>query len=248
MARAICKNIVIILAGTKYPGNIGSVARSMNNFGLRELRLAAPQCEIEDDAYRMAKRGKSILEKAKTYRSLLVAARGLGFLVGTSAKTGGNRERAFAPRSLAPRLLAHAAQEKVGMVFGPEDTGLVDEDLLRCQMHMRIPTDPDSCSINVAHAVTILCYELFLASLKREPIKVPRLAAVEQVEAMYAQLEEALLEIGFLHPQNAHHMMFALRRFFGRAGLEATDVGILRGISRQIAWFAKNRKPSRSSC
>jgi tRNA C32,U32 (ribose-2'-O)-methylase TrmJ len=113
---------------------------------------------------------------------------------------------------------------------------------------MRIPTDPDSCSINVAHAVTILCYELFLASLKREPIKVPRLAAVEQVEAMYAQLEEALLEIGFLHPQNAHHMMFALRRFFGRAGLEATDVGILRGISRQIAWFAKNRKPSRSSC
>ena len=87
----------------------------------------------------------------------------------------------------------------------------------------------------------IICYELFMGSLEREPARVPKLASLEQIEAMYAQLEEALLEIGFLHPQNARHMMFSLRKLLGRAGLEASDVGILRGIARQIGWFAKDK-------
>ena len=84
----------------------------------------------------------------------------------------------------------------------------------------------------------IVCYEIFLAQLAREPVRVVRAAPVEQVEAMYAQLERALLDIGFLHPQNARHMMFALRRMLGRAGLERPDVGVLRGIARQIGWYA----------
>jgi len=79
----------------------------------------------------------------------------------------------------------------------------------------------------------------------REPARVPKLASVEQVEAMYGQMEKALLEIGFLQPQNAQHMMFALRRILGRAGLEAAEVGVLRGIARQINWYAEARRPGR---
>jgi len=60
---------------------------------------------------------------------------------------------------------------------------------------------------------------------------------------MYAQLEESLLKIGFLHPQNARHMMFAIRRLLGRAGMEPSDVGVLRGIARQINWFATRGGP-----
>jgi tRNA/rRNA methyltransferase len=232
-------NIFIILAGTKYPGNIGSTARAMINMGLNQLILAAPQCAINDESYRMAKAGKAVLDSAKTCRSLKSALRGIRLLVGTTAKSGGYRASAQAPRSLVPKILDHAAQQKVGILFGPEDTGLVDEDLQLCQLLIHIPTYYKASSINLSQAVLIVSYELWLGSLGWEPARVSKLAPVEQVEAMYAQLEKALLEIGFLQPLNAQHMMFALRKIFGRAGLKSPDVGVLRGIARQIGWYAK---------
>jgi tRNA/rRNA methyltransferase len=238
MRRSALGNVVVVLVRTKHPGNIGSVARAMNNMGLSDLRLAAPQCEIAEEARRLARAGTDILEKARVYRSLRTAVRGLSLLVGTTAKTGGHREQVYSARDLAPRICAGALEGKAGILFGPEDTGLTDEDLLPCQLLLRIPTDPAARSINLAQAVMIVSYELFLAQMLREPVRAVRGAPVEQVEAMYVQLEKALLEIGFLRAQNARHMMFAIRRMLGRAGLEKQDVGILRGIARQIAWYA----------
>lgn len=237
------KNITIILVGTKHPGNIGSTARAMFNMGLKQLILAAPQCAISEDSYRLAKSGKGILDAARTCRSLKSALRGFRLLVGTTGKSGGYREMAHAPRSLAPKILDHAAQEKVAILFGPEDTGLVDDDLRLCQLLIRIPTQYKASSINLAQAVMIVCYEILLGSLNREPARVPRLAPLTQVEAMYDQLEHALLDIGFLKPQNARHMMINIRQMFGRTGLESSDIGILRGIARQIAWYAASKIP-----
>ena len=246
MTKTSLHNISIILRGTKYAGNLGSAARAMHNMGLDQLRLVAPQCGIDEEAHRMACGGSTVLERAKIHKTLKGATKGVSLLIGTTGKTGGKRSQTSNPRSLAPRILAQAAdKQRVGILFGPEDTGLVDDDLLRCQLLIRIPTDPAGRSINLAQAVMLVSYELFLASLSREPQRVPRLASIEQVEAMYTQLERSLLEIGFLHPQNARHMMFAIRRFFGRAGLEAEDVGILRGMARQIAWIAGRRSRDR---
>ena len=235
------ENVVIILAGAKYPGNIGSAARAIFNMGLERLILAAPQCTVNEESYRMAKGGKVILESARICKSVTSALKGIRFLVGTTGKSGGYRTPAHSPRSLAPRILAHAAQQKVGILFGPEDTGLVDEDLKFCQMLIRIPTQHKGHSINLAQSVMIVCYELLLGNLEREPARIIRLASLEQVEAMYAQLEKALLDIGFLQPQNARHMMFSLRQMLGRADLEPSDVGMLRGVARQIAWYATKR-------
>ncbi len=235
-------NITIVLVGTKHPGNIGAAARAMRNMGLRHLRLAAPQCRLSEEAVRMAKAGAGILENARRFTSLAAALRGLRLVVGTTGKTGGNRERTLTPRACAPLILRQAAAQRVGIVFGPEDTGLVDEHLMLCQRLIRIPADPEARSLNLAQAVLIVGYELFLGRLENSPARPPRLAPVEQTEAMYAQLEQALLQIGFLQSQNAKHMMFRLRRLLGRAGLERRDVGILRGLARQIAWFGA-RKP-----
>ena len=231
-------NIVIILVGVKYPGNVGSVARAMNNMGLSQLRLVASQCEINAESHRMARSGCKILECAKKYRSLKSALKDIRFVVGTSAKTGGRRAYSHSPRLLAPRVLAQAVEQKVGILFGPEDTGLIDNDLMLCQMLIRIPTHSQGHSMNLAQAVLVVCYELFLGCKSQARVRAPKLASTMQVEAMYEQLESALLDIGFLHPQNARHMMFALRRLLGRAGMEESDVAILRGIARQIAWYA----------
>jgi tRNA/rRNA methyltransferase len=233
-------NVAIILAGTKYPGNIGSAARAMFNMGLKHLVLAAPQCAVNEESYRMAKGGKEILDAARKCRSLKSALKGIRLLVGTTGKSGGYRTSAHSPRNLAPRILNHAGQQRVGILFGPEDTGLVDDDLEHCQLLIRIPTQHSASSLNLAQAVMVVCYELLLGSLKREPARVSRLAPLEQVEAMYDQLERALLDIGFLQPQNAKHMMLVLRQLLGRAGLESPDVGVLRGIARQIGWYAKS--------
>ena len=235
-------NIAIILSGTKHPGNIGSVARAMYNMGLTDLRLSAPQCVPNEESARLARSGSGVLEKARQFRSLDSAVRGIHLLVGTTGKRGGNRSECHTPRALAPLILAHAAQQKVGILFGPEDTGLVDDELLKCQMLIRIPTDPRAASINLAQSVMITAYELHLANLEHELAVIPRLASVQQTEEMYRQLEEALLAIGFLHPQNARHMMFAIRRLLGRAGLEPRDVGILRGIARQITWYGSTAR------
>jgi tRNA/rRNA methyltransferase len=230
-------NIAIILSGTRNPGNIGSVARAMHNMGLTDLRLSAPQCALNEESDRLARSGRDILERARQFQSLESAMHGVHLMVGTTSKSGGNRSQCHTPRALAPRILAHACNQKVGILFGPEDTGLVDEELLRCQMLIRIPTAPGARSINLAQAVMITAYELYFAHLEHEPARVAKLASIEQVEAMFDQLEKALLAIGFLQPQNARHMMFAIRRMLGRAGLEPEDVGILRGIARQIHWY-----------
>ncbi len=236
-------NIVVILSGTKYAGNIGSAARAMFNMGLSRLILAAPQCAINDESYRMATSGKCVLDSAKTCRSLESALRGIHFLIGTTGKSGGYRTAAQTPRSLVPRILDHASRQKVGILFGPEDTGLVDSDLKFCQLLMRIPTHRKALSINLAQSVMIVCYELFVGSLSRQPAHVRNLASLEQIEAMYSQLERALLDLGFLQAKNAKHMMFVLRQLFGRAGLGSSDVAVLRGIARQIGWYASKCHP-----
>jgi tRNA/rRNA methyltransferase len=237
------ENVVVILAGTKHPGNVGSAARAMFNMGMSRLILAAPQCTINEESIRMAKGGKSILDGAKICRTLKSSLRGIRLLVGTTGKSGGYRAQAYSPRSLAPKILNHAAKYKVGILFGPEDTGLIDNDLQLCQLLIRIPTRSNANSINLAQAVMIVCYEMRLGSLAHEPARLPRLASLEQIEAMYAHLERALLDIGFLKPQNARHMMFTLRRLLGRAGMEPNEVGTLRGIARQIGWYAGVKKP-----
>ena len=235
-------NIIIVLKGTKHPGNIGSVARAMHNMGLAHLRLASPQCRRNEESERLARGGLTVLENARVFRTLRSAIRDLRLLVGTTGKTGGHRTQTFAPRFLAERIITAASSQKVGILFGPEDTGLVDADLLPCQLLIRIPTDASARSINLAQSVIIIAYELFLAHLAYEPARVSKCATLEQVEAMYDQLRESLLKIGFLHEQNAQHMMFALRRLLGRAGLENSDVGVIRGIARQIAWYGQTHR------
>jgi len=237
------QNTIFILVGTKHPGNIGSVARAMRNMGFTQLRLVSPQCAANEESRRLAKAGAGILDTTRTFRTLGGAVRDLRYLIGTTGKSGGNRAQTYSPRALAGSVAGYAANQKVGILFGPEDTGLVDEDLLRCQRLIRIPTNPDARSLNLAHAAMIVAYELRLARLQHEPARVPKLATLPQVEAMFAQLERALLEIGFLQEQNSRHMMFALRRILGRAALEQPDVGIFRGIARQIAWYSSRRKP-----
>jgi tRNA/rRNA methyltransferase len=135
-------------------------------------------------------------------------------------------------------VVAATTTNRVALVFGPEDSGLSNEDLRCCHQLLTIPTNSTYTSLNLAQAVVLCCSEIFLAAQSAGEPSAPTLAVAERQEVMYEKLKHALLQVGFLHKDNPEHIMLALRRLFGRAGLEERDVRILLGMARQIEWYA----------
>lgn len=234
-------NLRIVLVRPKHSGNIGAVARAMRNLGVYDLALVNPDHLCRESAAIMAVHARDLLDTMQVHTSLRAAVADCEVVVGTTCRPGLYRDGALTPRALAPQLVTTAAVNRVALVFGPEDSGLFNDDLRLCHQLMTIPTDPTYASLNVAQAVLLCCYEMFLAA-HDEVSTLPRpLAVAERQELMYEKLKGALLKIGFLHSDNPEHIMFALRRMLGRAGLEERDVQILLGLARQIDWYASNK-------
>src|SRR5262249_16111671 len=148
-------------------GNIGAVARAMRNMGVRNLALVNPSRLCREQADMMAVHARDVLDGMQVYSSLQAAVADCGLVVGTTCRPGLYRDGAVNPLALASHLLASAVTNRVALIFGPEDSGLTNEDLRACHRLMAIPTDPAYASLNVAQAVLLCCYEVFLAA--REP-------------------------------------------------------------------------------
>jgi tRNA/rRNA methyltransferase len=232
------ENIRIVLVEPRGSGNIGSVARAMKNMGLKDLVLVGGGRTRSFWARAMAVHARETLEAASRFGTLRAAVADCALVVGTTTRGGLYRSHSLSPRELAPKIVAAAADGKCAIVFGPEDHGLSNQDLKHCQWLMTIPAHPDYPSLNVAQAAMVCFYEIFLASLQN-PIKamISR-ASAENVERLFDRMRQTLLKIGFLDPQNPEHILLALRRVLGRAGLEEKDVRILIGLFRQIEWYA----------
>lgn len=242
--------IAIVLVRPQYGGNIGSVSRAMKNMGLERLILVSPEQDpLGNEARMMATSARDILEKAEVFPTLEEALKGFRWIAGTSARKGRNRGPFIHPREICPEILRHAQTVPVAILFGPEDKGLTNEELAPCHALVSMPTHEGLRSLNLAQAVMVFCYELFVGSLalseKGAEISGQKAKPAEfkKVEGMYAHLEELLLKIGFLDENNPKRIMHTLRRVFGRAGLSDRDVAILRGVFRQLEWYATKRDP-----
>ena len=233
-------NIRVVLVRPRGAANVGAVARAMKNAGLQELSLVRPAPMKTFWAQAMAVHADDILGQVQRHDSLATAVADCGLVVGTTCRDGLYRSAAEAPRQVVPRILAAAAQNRVALVFGPEDHGLSNEDLKACHQLITIPANAAYPSLNLAQAVMVCCYELFVAAsaeLVAGQEAGPRLASAEQVEFMLQRLQSAFLQIGYLHADNPDHIMFAYRRILGKAQLEERDVRILLALARQIEWF-----------
>ena len=231
-------NLRIVLVRPQYSGNIGAVARAMRNFSVNDLALVNPAPVHRTQADMMAVHARDVLDHMQIHTSVQAAITDCGLVIGTTCRSGLYREDTVTPRILAPHILATTATNRVALVFGCEDSGLSNEELRYCHRLMMIPTDPTYSSLNVAQAVLLCCYEVFLATQEDSTIAQRPLAVAERQELMYEKLKHALLKVGFLHKDNPEHIMFAFRRILGRAGLEERDVRILLGMARQIEWYA----------
>jgi tRNA/rRNA methyltransferase len=235
------KNIAIVLIGTRYPENIGAAARAMLNMGIERLILVDPQNDDPVRVNKMATHAASVVvEKVEKYDHLKEALADFQYVVGTTARLGGQRKVVSSPAKLARKLIPLSDQNRIAILFGPEDRGLSNVDIRSCHILVNIPTAEFS-SLNLAQAAMVVCYELFRFSLDKPGEFAPRLANQHELDAMYDQLKEILMRISFINPDNPDYFMNNLRHFFTRMQLRAKEVQIIRGLCRQVNWYGEKR-------
>jgi len=245
---SMLKNIAIVLVEPQIPENIGAAARAMNNMGISRLILVKPEnCDLSRILKMATGTSIDIVEEMEIHERLLDAIGPFQFVVGTTARIGTQRPALTNPRDLARDIVPIAQENRVAILFGPEDRGLSNEHLRYCHTIATIPTSRFA-SLNLAQAVMILCYEIFWASRTSPEKPLPRLANKFELEGMYEHLKNVLTKIGFINPQNPEHWMLNIRRFLSLFPLRAREVRIIRGICRQIDWYTgqQNRTQIRS--
>ncbi len=233
-------NIAIVLVQPQISENIGAAARAMRNMGLRRLIVVdPPRCDLTRVCKMATHSALDVVEAMEHYGSLAEALKEFSYVVGTTARLGGQRQVASRPERLAETLVPLAENNSVAILFGPEDRGLTNEDLRYCHGLVTIPT-ADFSSLNLAQAVMVICYELFRFNLADPRQFAPRLANRYELDAMYAQLKDVLMRISFINPDNPDTFMNNLRHFGTRMQLRAKEVQIIRGICRQIDWYGRH--------
>jgi tRNA/rRNA methyltransferase len=230
-----------VLVETSRPGNIGSAARAMKTMGFSELVLVNPRdpnALHDAEAVALSSGASDVLAGARIVATLDEALEGCNLSVALSARLREFSPPVFEPRPLAERLAADDGL-RAALVFGNERFGLSNEQVVKCSALVSIPANPAYSSLNLSQAVQVLAYECRMAALggTREPSGIGfrgELAGADQVEGMFRHLEQALVEIEFLDPDNPKKLMPRLRRMFSRTQLETEEVNILRGIATQL--------------
>ena len=203
----------VVLVEPKYEGNIGAVARAMKNFGVRRLVLVNPP-PIGDEARKRAMHGLDVLESAVSFGNLDKAIKGADLVVGTSGIDTKN-EKKFLRMAVNPRDFAEKVSEmdgNVSILFGREDYGLLNPELMKCDMLVTIPTDPEYSILNLAQAAVIVLYELH-----RKPLGgVGREASAMEKEKLHEAFADLLDATNYpAHKVERTKIMF--RRMVGRA-------------------------------
>lgn len=233
------KNVGIVLNRPRYPENIGAVARAMLNMGLSQLMVVDPQnCDLTRVLKMATHAAVEMVEEMQVFEDLHSALETFNYVVGTTARLGGQRQVLGSPAKLAQKLAPISENNRVGILFGPEDRGLTNADIRLCHELVNIPTAGFS-SLNLAQAVMIVCYELRSCNQPQDNSFVPRLASRHELDGMYAQLQDILVRISYIQPDNLDHFMNNIRHFCTRMQLRAKEVSIIRGICRQIDWYGR---------
>jgi len=239
--------IRFVLVAPTHPGNIGAAARAIKTMGFGHLVVVQPKhahYREHPDAVALATGAADVLADS---RSFDVLADALGGVHTAYAMTGYDRQFG-APladlRSCAAEAAARVQEtgEEIAFVFGTERSGLENADVERCQRCCAIPADPGFASLNLAQAVQVTAYECQLAlrastavheaQRRFGPEEPP--APVPALEGFYAHLEQALIIVGALDPQEPKRLMQRLRRLFNRARPTQSEIDLLRGVVAAI--------------
>lgn len=229
-------NIRIVLVAPSHPGNIGAAARAMKTMGLRRLALVNPKRYPDPQAEWRAAAATDLLDSCQVCASLDEAIGDCHWVAGTSARSRRIPWPLEDVRTAAGQLLQRAAAGPVAVLFGREADGLSNEELHRCNVHLRIPASPDYPSLNLSMAVQLVAYELWRqgAAAPVETVWDRPPATVAEIDAMLEHWRSLLMDAGFLDPKKPAQSLTRLRRLAARTTLDKTEVQMLRGIAAQL--------------
>lgn len=255
LSPAAAPRLRIVLVGTQHPGNMGSAARAMKTMGLSRLVLVAPEKTPNTESYALAAGADDVLDAAVTCETLAEAVADCRLVLGCTARSRRVQLEELLPRDAAARAVGEAVGgAEVALVFGRERTGLSNDELQLCHASVHIPANPEYSSLNLASAVQVLSYELRLALLEAQAGEGEAAAGAErrdlpashaEMESFFAQLAQTLDDIDFHKGRAPESAMRKLRRLYLRAGLDAREVRILRGIladAQRMAMLAGSKR------
>jgi tRNA (cytidine32/uridine32-2'-O)-methyltransferase len=255
LSNSPAQRLRIVLVGTQHPGNMGSAARAMKTMGLARLVLVAPEKRPNEESYALAAGADDVLGDALVCETLAEAVADCRLVLGCTARSRRVQLEELMPRDAAARAVTQAAGgAEVALVFGRERTGLTNDELQLCHASVHIPANPDYSSLNLAAAVQVLSYELRLALLEAAPVEGEAPGSADppdlppshaEMEGFFAQLAETLDAIDFHKGRAPESAMRKLRRLYLRAGLDAREVRILRGIladAQRMATLAGSKR------
>lgn len=241
----LLSEIKIVLVGTTHPGNIGAAARAMKVMGLRHLFLVNPKFAPNAESYALAAGADDILDNAIVVDSLSAALGGCVRVYGTTARKRSLAWPVVTPREAAEGALAETANGPVALVFGAEHSGLSNEDVSLCQQLIRIPTAQEFSSLNLAQAVQVCAYELFVAAQgdsqqarSGDPEDPP--ASAEDTERLYRHWISVMTEVGYLFPDNPRLLPQRVRRLLARSEFSVSETQIFRGFLAAVEKAYKN--------
>lgn len=234
----------IVLVEPSHPGNIGSVARAMKNMALGDLVLVRPRDFPHPDSRALAAGADDVLANARVVTHVSEALDDCNLVAGTTSRPRHLNWNFLTPRDLAQQVAGLAPRVRAALLFGSERYGLANEELEFCHALVRIPANPDYCSLNLAMSVQLLSYELLVA--RENPVSITQverpLADGGQMDLMYAHLARVMDYVGFEDRNGEGHLMTRIRRLFNRALPDQNEVNILRGFLTAIEG---TRRPAR---
>lgn len=245
-------NIRIVLVETSHPGNVGAAARAMKTMALGSLHLVNPKYFPDDQAVAMASGADDVLANAKVWSTLPEALHDCALVFGCTARSRSLAWPTASPREAARFATQVPAQQGVAFVFGREQSGLTNDELALCHQAVQIPANPEYSSLNLAAAVQVIAYELFLLAGAHEEETVgdfeTRWVDAPSMEGFYRHFAEALAHVGFFDVGNPKIVMRRLRRLFSRTRLDENEHNILRGFFRAVLALrkAEENTPDRS--
>ena len=223
--------IRVVLSRPSHPGNIGAAARAIKTMGIARLVLVRPKRFPAPEARAMASGALDVLEAARVCDDLDEALAGTTFSVALSARPRELSHRPLSAREAARELVGAARRDEVAIVFGNETVGLANKEVMSCSCLARIPASEDYASLNLAHAVQVMAYEIRMAALApAAPFPESEVASHEDMEQLYAHVERSLVASGFLQPRDPRKLMERLRRLVARSRLDKVEVNLLRGM------------------
>ncbi len=235
--KEVTNKTIIVLVGTTHPGNIGAAARAMKTMSQDKLYLVNPKIFPAEEATARASGADDILTDAKIFSSLKEAIADCDLVIGTSARTRNIPWPLVSPRKCAD-IISDNKYSSVAIIFGRENSGLSNDELVLCNLALKIPANAVYSSLNLAAAVQIICYEIYLSGIDHDSLESlasgAPLADQKTMALFYQHLEEVMISIGFHNTENPRLLMHRMRRLFNRAQLEENECNILRGILSKI--------------